>query len=155
MSRQQPKQPQRSVAATVRDRVMRGKSRYWKHADFTDLPPSAVAMTLSRLAGEGVLQRVGKGVYYRPTQTSFGPSVPAAGGVASQTLRAPLHPAGLSAANALGLSTPGRARLAIRRGRSDPRDPARPRPPQSQGLAGEVRLFEHLDSTRSGRSATM
>jgi hypothetical protein len=103
--KQRPKQPQRSAAATVRDRVTRGKSRYWKHADFADLPPSAVAMTLSRLAREGVLQRVGKGVYYCPTQTSFGLSVPAASGVASQTLRAPLHPAGLSAANALGLST--------------------------------------------------
>jgi hypothetical protein len=112
--RQQSKQPQRSAAATVRDRVMRGKSRYWKHADFADLPPSAVAMTLSRLARKGVLQRVGKGVYYRPTQTSFGPSVPAASGVASQTLRQPLHPAGLSAANALGLSTqnPGRPEYA-------------------------------------------
>lgn len=62
-------------------------------------------MTLSRLAKEGILQRVGKGVYYRPTQTSLGLSVPAASGIASQTLRAPLHPAGLSAANALGLST--------------------------------------------------
>jgi len=60
------------------------------------------------------MQRVGKGVYYRPTQTSFGPSVPAASGVASQTLRAPLHPAGLSAANVLGLSTqnPGRPEYA-------------------------------------------
>jgi hypothetical protein len=112
--KQQPKQPRRSAAATVRGRVTRGKARYWKHADFVDLPPAAVAMALSRLAGEGVLQRVGKGVYYRPTQTSFGPSVPAASGVASQTLRAPLHPAGLSAANVLGLSTqnPGRPEYA-------------------------------------------
>jgi Family of unknown function (DUF6088) len=114
MPRPETNRPGRSAAATVRDRVMRGKSRYWKHADFTDLPPSAVAMALSRLAKEGVLQRVGKGVYYRPTQTSFGSSVPAASSVASQTLRAPLHPAGLSAANALGLSTqnPGRPEFA-------------------------------------------
>ncbi len=114
MAQQKPKQPQRSAAATVRDRVTRGKSRYWKHADFADLPPAAVAMTLSRLAKEGVLQRVGKGVYYRSTQTSFGPSMPAASGVASQMLKAPLYPAGLSAANALGLSTqnPGRPEYA-------------------------------------------
>lgn len=93
---------------------MRGESRYWKHGDFANLPPSAVAMALSRLTKEGVLRRVGKGVYYRPTQTSFGLSMPAASGVASQTLRAPLHPAGLSAANALGLSTqnPGRPEYA-------------------------------------------
>lgn len=112
--KQRQRQPRLSAAATVRDRVTRGKSRYWKHSDFADLPASAVAMTLSRLAKEGVLQRVGKGVYYRPLQTSLGPSIPAASGVASQTLRAPLHPAGLSAANALGLSTqnPGRPEYA-------------------------------------------
>lgn len=71
-------------------------------------------MTLSRLAREGVLQRASKGVYYRPRQTSLGPSIPAAGGVVSQTLKAPLHAAGLSAANALGLSTqnPGRPEYA-------------------------------------------
>jgi hypothetical protein len=71
-------------------------------------------MTLSRLAKEGPLQRVSKGVYYRPEQTSLGPSLPAASGVAAQTLRAPLHPAGLNAANVLGLSTqnPGRSEYA-------------------------------------------
>jgi hypothetical protein len=94
-----------SAAATVRERVTQGPERYWKHADFADLPASAVAMALSRLTGEGVLRRVGKGVYYRPRQTSLGPSIPAAGGAAAQTLRAPLHPAGLNAANVLGLST--------------------------------------------------
>lgn len=89
----------------MRQRVNAGKERYWKHSDFVDLPPSAVATALSRLAREGVLQRVSKGVYYRPRQTSLGPSLPAASGVAAQTLGAPLHPAGLNAANVLGLST--------------------------------------------------
>lgn len=71
-------------------------------------------MALSRLAREGVLRRVAKGVYYRPRQTSFGPSVAAASGVAAQALRVPVHPAGLSAANVLGLSTqnPGRPEYA-------------------------------------------
>jgi hypothetical protein len=94
-----------SAAATVRERVVAGGERYWKHADFKDLPASAVAMALSRLAREGELQRVGKGVYYRPRPTAFGSSIPAASAVAPQTLRTALHPAGLSAANALGLST--------------------------------------------------
>jgi hypothetical protein len=89
----------------VRERVNRGGSRFWKHSDFHDLPPSAVAMALSRLAQEGVLQRVGKGVYYRSTPTSFGPSIPGASAVAAETLTTPVHPAGLSAANALGLTT--------------------------------------------------
>jgi hypothetical protein len=89
----------------VGDRVRRGGARYWKHSDFRGLPPSAVATTLSRLAREGELQRTGKGVYYRPAPTSFGPSIPGASAAAAQTLNAPLHPAGLSAANALGLTT--------------------------------------------------
>jgi len=97
--------PGQSVAATVRDRVARGKTDYWRHSDFADLPPSAVAMTLSRMAREGALDRVGKGVYYRPHQTAFGASGPAASAVAAQTLRAPVHPAGLNAANVLGLTT--------------------------------------------------
>ena len=103
-----------SAAALVRERVSAGGERYWKHSDFADLPASAVAMALSRLAREGALKRVGKGVYYRPRQTSLGPSMPAASGVASQTLQAALHPAGLNAANVLGLSTqnPGRAEYA-------------------------------------------
>jgi hypothetical protein len=116
---QDPKDPgakpsKPSTAAVVRDRVAHGDADYWRYRDFSDLPASAVAMTLSRLAGEGVLRRVGKGVYYRPHETSLGPSGPAGTAVAAQTLRAPVHPAGLSAANVLGLSTqnPRRAEYA-------------------------------------------
>lgn len=103
-----------STAAVVRDRVTRGDADYWRHSDFADLPPSAVAMTLSRLAREGALRRVAKGVYYRPHQTSLGPSGPAASAAAAHTLRAPVHPAGLNAANVLGLTTqnPRRAEYA-------------------------------------------
>ncbi len=97
--------PRQSAAKTMRDRVNRGGARFWRHSDFSGLPPSAVATTLSRLAREGVLQRVGKGVYYRSMPTSLGPSVPGASAVAAETLGAPLHPAGLSAANLLGLTT--------------------------------------------------
>ncbi|MCA1844410.1 MAG: DUF6088 family protein [Actinobacteria bacterium] len=89
----------------MRNRVHRGGARFWKHSDFQGLPPSAVATALSRLARDGELQRVGKGVYYRPAPTRFGMSMPAASGVAAETLSAPLHPAGLSAANVLGLTT--------------------------------------------------
>lgn len=94
-----------SAAARIRERVDGGGERYWRHSDFEGLPPAAVAATLSRLAREGFLERVGKGVYYRSRPTAFGPSMPAASAVAPQTIRAALHPAGLSAANVLGLST--------------------------------------------------
>lgn len=106
MAQKKPRtKSQASVASVVRDRVRRGAPRFWKHSDFQNLAPSAVATALSRLTREGELQRVGKGVYYRPTPTSFGLSMPASTGVAAQTLSAPLHPAGLSAANVLGLTT--------------------------------------------------
>jgi len=98
------KQPA-SAARAVRDRVHRGEARFWKHSDFEGLPPLAVAKALSRLAGEGELQRVGKGVYYHSTPTAFGASMPSASGTVAQTLSSPLHPAGLSAANVLGLTT--------------------------------------------------
>jgi hypothetical protein len=103
-----------SAARAVRARDERGGARYWKYADFTDLPPSAVATTLSRLAREDKLMRVGKGVYYRAVPTSFGMSVPGASATTAQLLGAPVHPAGLSAANLLGFSTqnPGRAEYA-------------------------------------------
>jgi hypothetical protein len=57
------------------------------------------------MSREGELQRISKGVYYRPVHTSFGTSIAGASAAAAQTLRAPVHPAGLSAANALGLTT--------------------------------------------------
>lgn len=103
-----------SAAQRVRDCVVRGGSRYWRHTDFAELPPAAVAQALSRLAREGTLRRVGKGVYYRPVATAFGPSVPSQTAVSAQTLSAPVYPAGLAAANVLGLSTqnPGRIEYA-------------------------------------------
>ena len=105
MRKNSPQPPPASAAKVVRNRVRRGGDRYWKHADFQGLAPAAVAKALSRLAQQGELKQVKKGVYYRPVPTSFGMSVPSASAVAAQTLRAPIHPAGLSAANALGLTT--------------------------------------------------
>lgn len=96
---------QRSAARGVRDRVQSGGERFWRPSDFVDLPPQAVAQSLSRLAREGLLTRVQRGLYWRPRQTVLGPSQPAASAVVAATARAPLHPAGLTAANRLGLTT--------------------------------------------------
>jgi len=108
------KKTPKSTAATVRDRISRGGGRLWKYADFADLPPAAVAQTLSRLRRDGFVERVAKGVYYRPTKTSFGLSTPSASSVVARSIPAPVYPAGLSAANALGLTTqnPYRTELA-------------------------------------------
>lgn len=99
-----------NAAGLVRRRVEKGGARFWRYSDFRDLPPSAVATALSRLAREDALQRVAKGLYYRSEPTAFGRSRPAASAAAAQTLRAPLHPSGLTAANLLGLSTQNPAR---------------------------------------------
>lgn len=94
-----------SVAAKVRSRIERGGERFWRLRDFSDLPPSAVARALNRLAAEGFIERPRRGLYYRPRQTRFGTSVPSATAIAAQTLQAPLQPAGLTAASVLGLTT--------------------------------------------------
>jgi hypothetical protein len=75
---------------------------------------------LSRLVREGELQRVRKGVYFRPRPTVIGPSIPGATGAIASSLRAPVHPAGLSAANVLGLSTQNPARGEFATPASDP-----------------------------------
>ncbi len=109
-----------STAGQVRRRVLAGGERFWRHEDFEGLSPSGVATALSRLVRDGELQRVRKGVYFRPRPTVIGPSVPAASGATATSLRSPLHPAGLSAANLLGLSTQNPARREYATSASDP-----------------------------------
>lgn len=91
-------------------RIERGGERFWRHTDFPDLPPAAVNMALSRFARQGLLERVRKGLYYRGRKTALGPSLPAASAMAAASIHAPLHPAGLTAANLLGFSTQNPAR---------------------------------------------
>lgn len=104
----------------MRQRVLAGGERFWRHDDFRDLPASAVATTLSRLAREGELQRSRKGVYYRPRMTVLGPSLAAASGSTASSLMTPIHPAGLSAANVLGFTTQNPARREYATPASDP-----------------------------------
>jgi hypothetical protein len=107
----------------VRERINRGGERLWRFADFADLPPSALAQAFSRLARQGTLQRISKGIYYRPRQTAFGPSRP--NPRALQSLAAQgraLFPAGIAAANFLGFST-----QAARRGELSTTAPSLPR----------------------------
>jgi hypothetical protein len=116
-----------SAASRIRLLVEGGKERLWRLSDFGGLPASAVAQALSRLTREGVLTRVGKGLYYHPRQTVFGPSQPSPAAVLAERVKAPLLPAGATAANLLGFSTqnPARAEFATA---------ARSVPAQSPGL---------------------
>lgn len=58
------------------------------------------------MARKGTLQRISKGVYYRPRPTSFGPSRPSPIAIRQLAQRTKsVFPSGSSAANLLGLST--------------------------------------------------
>lgn len=102
----------KSMAATaeiIRHKVERGREdRFWTFRDFTSLPTYAVAKTLSRLADEGVVHRVRKGVYYRAKTTRFGATKPDLTRVFTDALDrkdVAWKPTGLSVWNSLGLTT--------------------------------------------------
>ena len=65
---------EKGTADIVRLRIETGGERIWRFHDFEGLSFTAVAKILSRLMKEGVIQRVGKGLYYRSKQTLFGPN---------------------------------------------------------------------------------
>jgi hypothetical protein len=103
-----------NIAATVRARIESSGERFWRLADFDGLPFAAVAQTLSRLARRGLIQRLGKGLYYRPRQTAFGPSRPNLARIRSlATDRKGVFPAGTAAANLLGFTTQNPARIEL------------------------------------------
>jgi hypothetical protein len=90
----------------VRRRIETGGERFWRFADFRDLPFQAVAQALSRLSRTPLLRRLSRGVYYRPRPTAFGESLPNAAALqALASEKAPVFPAGLAAANLLGFTT--------------------------------------------------
>ena len=96
----------RPTASAIRRRIERSGERLWRFQDFAGAPPAAVAQTLSRLAREGTLQRLSKGVYYRSRITALGRSRPnpaALGQLATEGGSA--FPAGIAAANLLGFTT--------------------------------------------------
>lgn len=101
-----PAMRSRQSTELIRRRIKAGGEHLWRLEDFRDLPFQAVAKALSRFAGEGLLERLSKGVYYRPRQAAFGKSLlnPAAiQKLASR--RTPVFPSGISAADLLGFTT--------------------------------------------------
>ena len=94
------------TAATVHRRIEEGGERVWRLEDFRNLPSSATAQALSRLARDGVIERLSKGLYYRTRETAFGKSRPNPEhlrGLASKGRT--VFPSGVAAANLLGLTT--------------------------------------------------
>ncbi len=73
--------------------------------DLRGASPSAAAQALSRLAREGVIQHIRKGVYHLPKQTLLGESHPSETALLQEVLGEKARPTGITAANLLGLST--------------------------------------------------
>jgi len=94
-----------SVAEKIRKEVEKKEGGYWRPTDFFDFPAAAVSKTLSRMAKEGSLERVSKGLYYRPRHTRFGRSRPSQSEMQRLLEEYNLRPAGVSAANLLGFTT--------------------------------------------------
>lgn len=68
---------------------------------------------MSRLFRQGLIQRLGKGLYYRPRQTTFGKSKPNISQLHSLLIHKAVFPAGNAAANLLGFSTQNAAKIEI------------------------------------------
>jgi hypothetical protein len=103
-----------NTAETVRRRIEASGERVWRLADFAGMSFTAVAQALSRLARQGVLQRLGKGLYYRSRPTAFGASRPNSAQVRSLPVRhRKVFPAGVAAANVLGFTTQNPARVEV------------------------------------------
>ncbi len=81
--------------------------------DLRGTTPAAASKALARLAKQGVLTRVGKGLYFAPKDTLIGKSKPSETAIALKKLEGKTRLTGASAANLLGLSTqlPARPQL--------------------------------------------
>lgn len=97
--------PRRDVASRVARRVRSARDRFHRPSDFP-WSRTAVDKALGRLVASGELVRVRNGLYWRGSDTPFGMSPPNPREVVSVYADGfPTGPAGLSAANFLGLTT--------------------------------------------------
>jgi hypothetical protein len=113
-----------TVAAEVRDRVLRSRDRFWRPEDF-DGSPDAVTQALSRLARSAELRRVRRGLYWRGSPTRLGMAPPPTERLAGEVVHGPgSGPTGWGAALALGLSTQVARREAIAVPARAPRTPS-------------------------------
>jgi len=110
---------QRSIMGRVRARIEGGGERVWRATDFQSADRAwtaqAIAQALSRLSRQGLVRRLGKGLYYRGRETAFGPSLPSPAMVQSLPIAGrKVFPSGHAAASMLGLTTqqPSRPEIA-------------------------------------------
>jgi len=101
-SKEQPKRTATELA--LRQAKLSGNSLL-RAEDLKGTTPAAASKALARLAKQGVLTRVGKGLYFAPKETLLGMSKPSEFAIAQKTLEGKTRPTGATAANLLGLST--------------------------------------------------
>ena len=102
------------VSTLIRRRIEAGGERLWRLRDFHDLPVSAVAQALSRLAQQGKIDRLSKGVYYSPRNTAFGKSTPNPAQIRDLASKdSTVFSSGIAAANLLGFTTQNAARSEV------------------------------------------
>lgn len=94
-----------SIAESIRKQIISQEGSYWRVSDFSSYSGAAVSKTLARLAEDGSLERVSKGIYYHPRKTRFGDSHPSASELGQIPIAQVVHPAGITAANLLGFTT--------------------------------------------------
>lgn len=129
--------PRRVDAA--RRKILRSKGRIWKPSDL-GLPPSTAQHLLADLVSHGDLRHIRKGMYWRGVTTPLGMSPPPTSVLVSAVAPGKgVGPAGLTAANALRLSTqiPRRSEYAV--------------PRRAPASSGSVRLQSR--AARQGRVA--
>jgi len=98
----------------VRQRIEAGGEKLWRLGDFRDLPVPAVAQALSRLAQQGKIERLSKGVYYHSRDTAFGKSKPNPAQIRELIPKeTTVFPSGIAAANLLGFTTQNAARSEV------------------------------------------
>ena len=72
-----------TIAAEVRERILRSRDRFWRPEDF-DGSPEAVAQALSRLERTGELRRVRRGLNWVGSPTRLGMAPPPPGRLAGE-----------------------------------------------------------------------
>lgn len=104
-----------NVAAEIREHVRGSRECFWHPGDFPG-SRGAVDQALSRLAQDGELRPVRRGLYWRGKRTPLGMAPPPEDRLIREIAGSRgVGPAGLSAANALGLTTqvPRRSTIAV------------------------------------------
>lgn len=110
-------QRNRHGAADARRAVLSSRERFWQPSELS-LQPSTAHHLLGELASVGELRHIRRGLYWRGTKTPLGMAPPSPEQLVAELVPGPgVGPSGLSAANALRLSTqvPRRSEIAVPR----------------------------------------